>query len=79
MKHKFRHGDEVKLIGKHNPFKGESGEFIQYEKLKLEKDRLIVLLDSDNTQHYFYGDEVKYVGRYKHKNFKENYGQKGNK
>ena len=71
MKHKFRHGDGVKLIGRHNPFKGESGEFIQYEKLKLEKNRLIVLLDSDKSQHYFYEDELEYTGRYKHKNFKK--------
>jgi hypothetical protein len=67
---KLNHGDEVKLIGRHNPFKGESGEFIQYERLKLEKDRLIILLDSDGQQHYFYDDEVEYVGRYKHKDLK---------
>ena len=65
------HGDEVKLVGRHNPYKGESGEFIQHERMMLEKDRLIVLLDSDKRQHYFYENEVVRVGRYKHKSLKE--------
>ena len=73
---RLRHGDEVKLIGRHNPFNGERGEFIQYERLKLEKDRLIVILDSDGQQHYFYGDEIEYVGRYKHKNLRQIKGRR---
>ena len=59
MKEKFSHGDKVKLVGKDNPFAGEEGIFVQYEKKYVEEERLLVLLNSDGKTHYFYGDEVK--------------------
>ncbi len=57
---KFMHGDRVKLIHKDNPFKGEEGEFSEYEKpcYPSERERLIVILDSDKIEHFFYKDEV---------------------
>ncbi len=57
---KFMHGDRVKLIHKDNPFKGEEGEFSEYEKPRYssERERLIVILDSDKFAHFFYKDEV---------------------
>ncbi|TSA57412.1 hypothetical protein D4R42_01650 [bacterium] len=58
MKRRFRHMDEVKLVGNENPFKGEIGEFHCYEKKYVEKERLIVFVYSDKSEHYFYPDEV---------------------
>jgi len=63
-KHKFNHGDKVRLVGEDNPFKGELGEFIMYDSRKLEKERLIVLLDFDGQQHYFYKDEIELMSKY---------------
>lgn len=57
-KHKFNHGDRVRLIGKDNPYAGESGMFVQYDKEELERERLLVILDSDREMHYFFSDEV---------------------
>jgi len=59
MRYNFIHGDKVKLIGKDNPYAGESGMFVQYDKEGLERERLIVILDSDREMHYFFDDEVK--------------------
>lgn len=58
MEEKFNHGDKVKLVGKDNPFAGEMGTFVQYERKYVEEERLILLLDSDKEAHYFYKDEV---------------------
>ena len=58
MRKRFMHGDEVKLIGNKNPFKGEIGEFHCYEKKYVDEERLIVSLNSDGKEHYFYPDEV---------------------
>jgi len=55
---KFRHGDEVELIGNKNPFEGEIGEFHCYEKKYVDKERLIIFVNSDKSEHYFYPDEV---------------------
>ena len=63
-KHKFNHGDKVRLTGKDNPYSGESGEFVQYDKRFLEKERLLVILTSDGEQHYFFSDEVKLISKY---------------
>jgi len=63
-KHKFNHGDRVRLVGEDNPFKGELGEFIMYDSRKLEKERLIVLLHFDGQQHYFYKDEIELMSKY---------------
>ncbi len=56
----FKSSDRVKLIHKDNPFKGEEGEFSEYEKPRYssERERLIVILDSDKSAHFFYKDEV---------------------
>jgi len=61
-KHRFNHGDKVRLVGKDNPFRGELGEFIIYDSRKLEKEHLIVFLHSDMKEHYFFNDEVKAAG-----------------
>ena len=58
IKKRFRHMDEVKLIGNKNPFEGEIGEFHCYEKKYVDKERLIVFVYSDKSEHYFYPDEV---------------------
>ena len=58
MKRRFRHMDEVELVGNENPFKGEIGEFHRYEKRYAEKERLIIFLYSDKSEHYFCADEV---------------------
>lgn len=60
---RFNHGDKVRLVGRDNPFAGEAGSFSEYETEKVEKERLIVILDSDKSVHYFYEDEVKSVVR----------------
>ena len=63
-KHRFNWGDKVNLIGKDNPYNGESGVFIKYDKRGLEKERLHITADSDGEQHYFYNDEVKLISKF---------------
>ena len=63
-KHRFNWGDKVELTGKDNPYAGESGVFIMYDKRKLEKEHLLVTVDSDGEQHYFYNDEVKLISKF---------------
>lgn len=63
-KHRFNCGDKVRLVGKDNPYAGESGEFIMYDKCKLERERLLITVKSDGEQHYFYNDEVKLISKY---------------
>jgi len=63
-KHKFNPGDKVRLTGKDNPYTGETGEFVRYDNDYLEKERLLVALDSDEKIHYFFSDEVKLISKY---------------
>jgi len=58
MKERFRRGDEIKIIGNESVFEGETGDFVRYETRNLDKKRLIVVLHSDDREHYFYPDEV---------------------
>ena len=63
-KHKFNHGDRIRLIGKDNPYTGELGDFVMYDGRKLEKEHLIIIVDSDRESHYFFSDEVKLIRKY---------------
>ncbi len=56
----FKIGDRVKMIHKDNPFEGHEGTFVRYEmpRYSSERERLIVILDSVNSEHFFYKDEV---------------------
>ena len=63
-KHRFNWGDKVRLIGGDNPYRGELGEFVIYDKHKLEKERLIVFVYSDGSEHYFYKDEVGLISKF---------------
>lgn len=55
---RFKRGERLKVIGKHAPFVGERGIFLNYEKEKRETTKVIVRLDSTESEHWFFRDEV---------------------
>jgi len=57
----FKYLDKVKLKGKDNPYCGATGTFVKYETKKLEQRHLIVNIDLDCSEHYFYEDEVEKI------------------